>query len=158
RMLRSFDGKARMQLGSRSVLAGDFNGDGVVDVGGPEVWPATGAPNPGSDTFAFGFSLGGILTSIVPAVEPAVKAAAPVAGGSGLTDVALRTTLGHVVRAVWLEVLGPLVATCPWSEEKQRCDGGAADAQPSLVFDLQRVNDEQIVPIAPLSLAEGDRV
>src|SRR5207248_5714866 len=50
RILKNFDGKATMQLGDKSVPAGDFNGDGIPDLGGPD------APY-----FVFGSSLGGLL-------------------------------------------------------------------------------------------------
>jgi hypothetical protein len=163
RLMRSFDGKNVMQLGGRTVLAGDFNDDGVPDLGGPVIWPVgsaggfhAGDPNPGSDTFVFGSSLGGILASILPAVEPAIVAAAPVSGGSGLGDVGVRSTLGHVVEAVFLEVMGPLLVTCNWSAQEQTCDG--AGAQPSLIFQVQQVNHDAVVPIAPVTLHGGDVV
>jgi hypothetical protein len=115
-----------------------------------------GDKNPGADMFVFGSSLGGILSSIFPALEPAILAAAPISGGSGLGDVGARTTLGPVVQAVFLEVLGPILVTCNWSAKESRCDG--ADAVPSLVFQVQQVNHDAIVPIAPLTLHTGDTV
>ena len=164
RLLRSFDGKATMKLGDQTVLAGDFNNDGVPDIGGPEVWPVdlpaagvhAGDKNPGADMFVFGSSLGGILSSILPAVEPAILAAAPVSGGSGLGDIGARTTLGPVVQAVFLEVLGPILVTCNWSVQDNGCDG--RDAVPSLVFQVQQVNHDAMVPVAPLALHAGDVV
>ena len=162
RVLRSWDGQRTMPLGGKTVLAGDFNGDGVPDLGGPEVWPsaasghAAGEKNPGSDMFVFGSSLGGILASILPAVEPAIVAGAPVSGGSGLGDVGARSTLSPVVQAVFLEVLGPLLVNCNWSVQDNGCDG--AGAKPSLVFQVQQVNHDALVPIAPAVLHPGDTV
>ena len=74
--------------------------------------------------FVFGISLGGILSAILPAVEPAIIAAAPASGAGGLADVGLRSTLDQVVQAVFLELFGPMIATCPWSPS-----GGPYDPQ-----------------------------
>lgn len=128
-------------------LAGDFNGDGVPDVAGPDLWD--GKPNPGSDFMVWGQSLGGILASILPAVEPKVVAAAPTAGGSGLGDVGIRSEQGGVIQAVFLEILGPLLASEP-----------AGPGKAHLVFDVQDVNSERRVRLTgtPIDLLPGDRV
>lgn len=128
--------------------AGDFNGDGVIDVSGPPT--IDGQKNPGHDFFAWGQSLGGILAGILPAVEPSVVAAAPVAGGGGLADIGIRSEQGGVIQAVFLEILGPILAGVPK-------DDGSVD----LVYQVQDVNDDRRVVIAtfaPGELAEGDRV
>jgi hypothetical protein len=180
RLLRSFDGTGLMRLGATGVLAGDFNGDGIPDVGGPVQWPydvgsgptpifTKNSVNPGSDTFVFGVSLGGILSGILPAVEPAIVAAVPVSSAGGLADVGVRTTLDQVVQAIFLELFGPLFATCNYSPSSGprdpqtflpfgACDPNASDATPMLVMVLQDVNRERDVPVAPLTLAPGDRV
>jgi len=145
RVMKSWDGTTKMDMGGQQVMAGDFNGDGVPDLGGPN-----------QAYFVFGSSLGGILSSILPAVEPAIVAAAPVSGGSGLGDVGARTTLSPVVQAVFLEVLGPLLVNCDWSVTDQSC--GGRDAQPSLVFQVQDLNHDAIVPVAPVTLHAGDTV
>lgn len=137
RVLKSWDGVQKMDLGGKQVIAGDFDGDGVPDLGGPS-----------GDYFVFGSSLGGILSQILPAVEPAIVAAAPVSGGAGLGDVGSRTTLGGVVQAVFLEVLGPLLVNC---------DCGP-NGEPSLVFQVQQVNHDAVIPIAPVALHAGDVV
>lgn len=104
RILRSFDGQRRWQLreGEGQVVldgvAGDFDGDGVVDIGGSEV-----------DYFAWGTSLGGLISSLVATLEPAVVAAAPTVGGAGMLDIGMRTRLGAVRRPLWLSVLGPFL-------------------------------------------------
>lgn len=182
RLLRSFDAHGRMVLGSTLALTGDFNRDGVPDVGGPVLWPndvlgpdgktvlfPQGSTNPGSDTFVFGISLGGILSAILPAVEPAIIAAAPTSGAGGLSDVGLRSTLDQVVQAVFLELFGPMFATCNYSPSSGpvdpqtflpfgACNPGAPDGRPTLVMVVQDVNRERDVPVMPLSLAPGDRV
>ena len=169
RLLRSFDGHNLM---APTTLAGDFDNDGRPDVAGPPTWPfdvpipgTTGSfyfrandPNPGSDLFAFGVSLGGIVSGILPAVEPSVKAAASVSGAGGLSDVALRSSLPPVVQAVFLELFGPIFADCDYSPGLQRCSPGAPDAQPALVMIVPDVNREKDLPVAPLALAPGDRV
>ena len=181
-LLKTFDGHGTMKVGGAAVLAGDFNGDGIPDVGGPVVWPfdvaraqganatfAKGDFNPGSDTFVFGISLGGILSAILPAVEPAIIAAAPTSGAGGLGDVGLRSNLGDVVQAVFLELLGPMFATCNWSAQSGptdaqtflpfgACNDSAPDAVPMLVMVVQDVNRERDVPVAPLILHPGDQV
>src|SRR5207302_2040097 len=151
---------------ARFILAGDFNNDGVPDLGGAETFSAdinsagvklysAGDPNPGSDTFVFGQSLGGILCAVLPAVEPTIKAAACGSTAGGLTDVVVRSTEPNVVKAALLEVLGPIVATCNYDFSAGKC---AASGSPTLVFDVQNVNQEAVLPIAALQLAPGDRV
>ena len=116
RILRSFDGTRRaaainVPLGDTPVdfdgdydgdgaadLAGDFDSDGTPDVGGPDV-----------DYRMAGGSLGGIITALTAGVEPNIVAAAPVVGGGGLADVAVRTENGAVLPAMLLRLMGPLV-------------------------------------------------
>ena len=72
RILRSFDGKRRdadRNGDGEPELAGDFDGDGVIDVGGDASIAITGT------------SLGGIIASTVAGVEPGLDVSAPIAGG-----------------------------------------------------------------------------
>jgi hypothetical protein len=172
RLLRSFDGRNQMlhpASASGLAVAGDFDLDGVPDVGGPAAFAAAvvrssdgtllfakGAADPGADQFAFGVSLGGILASIVPALEPSVRAASPVSAGGGLADLFLRTGAQQIERAVLLEAMGPFVTSCSWSAAEQRC--GGAGGVPALVFSAQRVDAEAVLPIAPAALQPGDTV
>jgi len=143
RLLRTFDGKSLMRASTSTALAGDFDGDDKVDLGGPD-----------GDYYIFGQSLGGILSAVLPAVEPRIVAAAPGSSAGGLTDVVVRSTEQNVVKAALLEVLGPLIATCGYERARRGCGAGP----PTLVFDVQNVNNEAILPIALLTLSPGDRV
>jgi hypothetical protein len=101
RTLASFDGKTLADEdyngnGVLDDLAGDFNGDGVVDVAGP-----------GVPIYASGGSLGGIVSMIQGAIDPQVVAAAPVSGAGGFMDVAMRGTVTPV--PVLEQVLGPII-------------------------------------------------
>lgn len=109
RVLRSFDGRRTWRLDQnddgQSDLAGDFDGDGRVDAGGP-----------GVDYFVWGQSGGGIHSAVIGPLEPHVIAAAPTAGGGRLADVGMRTMLGGVKRALMLRTMGPLVIGQPEGE------------------------------------------
>jgi hypothetical protein len=96
-------------------LAGDFNNDGVVDVGGSDAVITT-----------WGESLGGILSGIHGAIDPSVTAAVPGSGGGGLTDIGIRSFQGGVVEAVTLRLWGPLVVTVP-AEERKTCTPTSKD-------------------------------
>ena len=80
----------------KADVAGDFDGDGVPDVGGPDAKYGT-----------WGESLGGILSGIHGAIDPYVTAAVPGSGGAGLTDIGVRSFQGGVTQAVLLRALGP---------------------------------------------------
>ncbi len=113
RVLRSLDGKRRWDLDQdddgQDDLAGDFNADGVVDFGGPEV-----------HYFAWGQSGGGIHSGLLSPLEPAIIAAAPTVGGGGLADVGVRTMLGGVRRASMMRSMGPLVIGEPDGDDAVR--------------------------------------
>lgn len=85
-----------------SLLAGDFNADGVLDVGGPDV--AMGVA---------GTSLGGFHSVIASAVEPEITTASPIVAGGGFTDVMLRSSLREIITRILMEVFGVLVIGCP---------------------------------------------
>jgi hypothetical protein len=86
-------------------LAGDFNADGVLDVGGPDVQLSVA-----------GTSLGGLHTILAAALEPEVTVATPIVGGGGLADLMLRTDFRMIVKRIFLEIFGPLVVGCPDGE------------------------------------------
>ncbi|MGM0577367.1 MAG: hypothetical protein ACQEXJ_16705 [Myxococcota bacterium] len=97
RILRSFDGERTWDLPIPGAgVAGDFDGDGVVDVGGD-------APIHG-----LGGSLGGIMMSLMGSVEPEMTAVTPIAAGGGLADIGVRSVQGGVREALILRLMGPL--------------------------------------------------
>ncbi len=103
RLLRGFDGSTRWDYDANrdgnDDLAGDFNGDGVLDVGGTAPIHITGG------------SLGGIMSAMMSGLEPQIDVAVPVSGGAGLPDIGVRSIQGGVREAVNLRMLGPLFTT-----------------------------------------------
>ncbi|MBI2394678.1 MAG: hypothetical protein HYV09_34235 [Deltaproteobacteria bacterium] len=122
RALRALDGSTRYDFDGDGApdLAGDFDRDGAVDVGGPS-----------NKYYAWGGSLGGILSSMAGAVDPYISATAPMAGGGALTDIGLRSFQGGVVEAVDLRWMGPLVISVP---AESRVDY-QRDADGKIVYD-----------------------
>ena len=106
RIFKSFDGKAKSGQDyngngdTSDDLAGDFNGDGVVDFGGPDVTYASS-----------GGSFGGLVAQIHGAIDPTFASAAPVSGGGGFVHVAVRSRL--TPDPVLEEVMGPFVVAVP---------------------------------------------
>ena len=158
RAMRGFDGRAQSlddlnHNGRLDDLAGDFNGDGVVDVGGPE------AP-----FYATGGSLGGILSMTLGSADASVRAAAPISGGGGLTDVGIRSTQGGVKEAVILRVMGPLVVSLPassYAPDSGRTRTACRADQSTLRFIVPDVNNTGELEFACLDRAElapGDDV
>ncbi|MEM6293533.1 MAG: hypothetical protein AAGA54_19830 [Myxococcota bacterium] len=90
-------------------MLGDFDGDGIADLGGPT-----------NVFFASGTSLGGLISSMLAALEPTVVAAAPISGGAGLIDLTLRSEQGGVVEAVGLRLMGPLIMGEPTDDGRTR--------------------------------------
>lgn len=84
--------------GSIDLEEGDFNFDGIPDIGG--------ADNP---IFYMGTSMGGIIGSVFLAVEPEVVVGTLNVPGGGLTDLVIRSTLIPVTNMVFGKVLGPAV-------------------------------------------------
>ncbi|HVJ88558.1 MAG TPA: hypothetical protein VM580_02070 [Labilithrix sp.] len=107
RVLRSWDGVRRSTQDYNNDqipdLAGDFDGDGVPDVGGPNV-AITSSGN----------SFGGLVAMIHGALDPNVSAVAPISGGGGLTDIAARSAL--VPESVLQQALSPLLVAIPASD------------------------------------------
>lgn len=104
RILRSWDGVKKWeydinQNGLDDDLAGDFDGDGIVDIGKD------------SPLYVLGASLGGIMSTTLGAVEPEVDAIVPIAGGGRLLDVGNRSLQGGVPDAVIMPTMGPLFLT-----------------------------------------------
>lgn len=85
----------------QNLLAGDFNADGVADIGGPDV-----------PYFMMGISLGGIHTSLTAPLEPYIVAAAPVVAGAGIADIFIRTKLHGVIEKLMWKASGPMLVGC----------------------------------------------
>ncbi|MCO4764329.1 MAG: hypothetical protein KC502_22655, partial [Myxococcales bacterium] len=85
-----------------SAVAGDFNADGVLDIGGPDV-----------PYFMTGISLGGIHTALTAPLEEHIVAAAPVVAGAGIADIFIRTQLKGVIEKIMWKASGPVIAGCP---------------------------------------------
>jgi hypothetical protein len=133
RVLRSFDGEHRWPFDldgdGQNELAGDFNADGAVDLGGPQ-----------NLYFAFGESEGGIVSEMLAATEPKLSAAAPVAGGGGLSDVGLRSLEGGIREASILRAMGLFVL-------------GNQDPETGdfvLSMNLPDLNLEPVIPVAEM--------
>ena len=133
RLMQDYNGN-----GEPDDLAGDFDGDGTPDVGGPS-----------SEYYAWGQSLGGILAPFVAALDPNVVASAPTSGAGGLLDVGARTFQGGAFEGIYLRNFGPLVVGLPAKEEffdqnkakETRC----TESQISLRFVLIDVNNDREV-------------
>ena len=100
RILRSFDGTRRWEFDvngdGQKELAGDFNADGIVDLGFNSTIGMTGG------------SLGGIMALVVGGMEPEVSVSVPIAGGGGLADIGMRSAQGGVREAVVLRTMAPV--------------------------------------------------
>ncbi|MDP2271141.1 MAG: hypothetical protein Q8K32_10455 [Archangium sp.] len=139
RLLRGFDGKTWDYDANRDGvddLAGDFNGDGVIDVGGTAPIHITGG------------SLGGIMSAMMSGLEPQIDVSVPVSGGAGLPDIGVRSIQGGVREAVNLRMLGPLFTTV------RNVDTGQLEAWQV----LPNLNDLGRVKLGPVNveLLEGD--
>ena len=112
-----------------NVIAGDFDGDGVLDIGGPTV-----------PYFMTGISLGGIHTALTAPREKYIVAAAPVVAGAGIADIFIRTKLKGVIEKVMWKASGPVLASCPqqgakdgtvllsWNNDSDYCKKEEADS------------------------------
>ncbi|MBI5478844.1 MAG: hypothetical protein HY906_08315 [Deltaproteobacteria bacterium] len=141
RLLRSFDGKRRwahdVNRDGENDLAGDFDGDGVVDLGGPDV-----------PIYVAGASLGGILSSLMGGIEPDIDAIAPVLPGGYLSEIGTRSDLGQVRNPLVLRMMGPLFLV--------RNNAGAAVVS-QMVPNLTKTAEPELAtlpaPLRPGSLA-----
>jgi hypothetical protein len=84
------------------MRAGDFNADGVLDIGGP-----------GVPIGLCGMSLGGLQLAIEAAVDPTVSTVTPIVAGGGISNIIMRSRLRKVISRLALDIFGPLVVGCP---------------------------------------------
>ncbi len=121
------------QDGKLDELLGDFDNDGVADVGGPD-----------NEYYSWGQSLGGILSPFLGALDGSVTAAAPTSGSGGLLDVGVRTFQGGAFEGVYLRNFGPMAVSVPVDQlnpESTKC----AEGQSSLRFIMLSVNNTREV-------------
>ncbi|MEE2756255.1 MAG: hypothetical protein VYA30_06325 [Myxococcota bacterium] len=83
------------------LFSGDFNADGILDVGGPNVALSLA-----------GTSLGGIHSVLGAAMEPEIRTVTPIVAGAGLADIMTRSGLDFILEPIFEEVLGNLVVGC----------------------------------------------
>ena len=102
RVLRGFDGVRRWSMDvngdGQQELAGDFNADGVLDVGG------------GAFMGMAGISFGGIMSMVVGSMEPQIDVTIPISGGAGLREIGIRSSQQGVPEGFVLRLMGPLYA------------------------------------------------
>jgi len=108
RLLRSFgksDGADDLFADGTPDLLGDWDGDGVPDIGTDD-----------GKYSAWGISLGGIVTAVLAGIEPMLSAAVPQSGGGGLTDIAMRSLQPGVPQMVLYGNWGPMALGRPAEE------------------------------------------
>ncbi len=120
----------------KGEIAGDFNGDGIVDFGGDITYVAMGT------------SLGGIQTSITAAVEPTIRTAGSNSGGGVVGELASRTTISNVRNGGLLRLMGPLLTGTPQLDADRKWTSG------EMLFGWTLATaDEQVY--VPLGLVSG---
>ncbi len=134
-----------------SLLAADFNCDGILDIGGENMVGTDGKTiksdkkNPdGSDRlqpqpyFMMGISLGGVHTALTAPLEPYIVAVAPDVPGAGLADIFIRTHLGQIAEPLMQKIGGVMVVGCPMGAD----DHGNNHARLSLNNDSNNCNQQ----------------
>ncbi|MFT3774272.1 MAG: hypothetical protein QM820_53600 [Minicystis sp.] len=118
----------------KADIAGDFDGNGVPDLGGPDAKYGT-----------WGESLGGILSGIHGAIDAFVTTAVPGSGGGGLTDIGVRSFQGGVIEAVLLRIWGPLLVTIP-AGERQACTAFSTEGDRCTSCDPSQLSLRWVMP------------
>ncbi len=121
RTLRTFDGKNKWAFdpaghGSPG-LAGDFDGDGKVDVGGS------------ASIDVMGGSLGGITDATIAGLEPQISTVVSIVPGGMLNEIGRRSTLSGVKNAMVLRAIGPLFFKANGKLMLHANDGNTTDAK-----------------------------
>ncbi|MBI3018999.1 MAG: hypothetical protein HYY61_03830, partial [Deltaproteobacteria bacterium] len=88
--------------GKIELLEGDFNFDGIADLGGPE--------NP---IYYVGLSMGSMVGSLLMATEPEIQTGVLNVGGGGLLDILLRTSSKFNAKRIFHQLWGPAVVGVP---------------------------------------------
>jgi hypothetical protein len=132
---------------------GDLDGDGAAETAGD--FDADGVSDLGTERFAiWGSGFGAVRAMLAFGVEPALAAAAPVSGGGGWLDVALRSRLPALRDPLWLRLLGPVVASRRSSGPG--VDTSCAEGARSLHFVVPDQGARRRVELACLEAADLD--
>ena len=126
------------------MLAGDFNADGILDIGGE-----------GVQISAAGTSLGGIHSLLFSAVEPEVEVVTPIVPGAGMLDILSRTGLRFVSRPMFESYLGQAVVGCPDQGREASEDDPQKWLYISLGDDALRC-EKEVLEESALAVIEGD--
>jgi len=145
RTLRTFDGKTTWDYdpaghGTRG-LAGDFDGDGTVDVGGSR------------PLHVLGGSLGGITSAVLAGLEPQIDDVVSIVPGGMLSEIGTRTTLGGVRDAMVLRALGPILYASS-GELRVRANNGQTDDVSLHLHDLPALTPGDTVVLDNLDTGE----
>lgn len=156
RILRAFGGPGTQDANNdgKPDLAGDFDGDGIADIGGPT------AP-----IYSAGDSYGGIASQVFGALDPNITAVTPISGSGGVTTLANRS-LG-VVDWVDEQILTPILVAVPAASRpptnegtQTRCSGDQRsvrmvvnDLQDSREIEVACLNADELPPNATVLLA-----
>ncbi len=121
-----------------SLIAGDFNCDGILDIGGEFMVGTDGKPyasttkNPDGTAllnadgtprmqpqpyFMMGVSLGGVHTALTAPLEPFIVAVTPDVPGAGLADIFIRTGLTMIVEPLMQKIGGVMIVGCPMAPD-----------------------------------------
>ncbi len=150
------------------LLAGDFNADGILDVGGRYTYSygQDGMPTePQGEQVYFrdGISYGGITNSILLAVEPDITTAAFSVPGGGLTDILMRSDLRAVMDRVFHEVFGPILVGEPVRERPETLSlyfirRGKKDRVANIGPTESLMSSTLPVPVGEIVLPQGGRL
>ena len=145
RTLRGFDGTARWAFDPKNTgmpgLAGDFDGDGVVDVGG------------NAALHVLGGSLGGITGGVFAGIEPAIDSTVAIVPGGMLSEIGTRSQLSAVKNAIMLRVLEPVF----YSQNGKlnlKVNSAQTDAVNLVVGDLPEMKPQDTVVLIDLQTGE----
>jgi hypothetical protein len=155
RIFKGFDGK-KAKSGqdynadgdANDDFAGDFNGDGIVDFGGPNVRYSSS-----------GGSFGGLVAQIHGAIDPTFTPTMPVSGGGGFVNVAIRSKL--TPDPVLEEIIGPLIVAVPASSRPPTASGpvtkctGKQMSVRWVVDNLLSSSEIEIACLDPTELSSG---
>ncbi|NOZ01783.1 MAG: hypothetical protein GXP54_07825, partial [Deltaproteobacteria bacterium] len=135
--------------GKDDDLMGDWNGDGIPDMGGPDnqFYPT------------WGQSMGAFNAQILAAVEPTANPTTAISGGGGLIHVGIKSTNPGVPEGALMPLMGPFVQFSPLGDDQDTVEIAI------MINDLHREyrdgprGSPHYYPVArTTSISPGDRV